>query len=74
MTLMNTKYREDSKMHPNSRRKHRFAKRIPFDARTIMKKYKDFDFGTCDFNRIHISIMSSVDKTGFYEPLATIEA
>ncbi|XP_057660454.1 activating signal cointegrator 1 complex subunit 1 [Diorhabda carinulata] len=63
MTLMNTKYR-------NSKKK--WAKRVNFDATKIMEKYKDYEFGKCDFNTVHISNMSSLGEDGFYESLTSV--
>nr|XP_023020546.1 activating signal cointegrator 1 complex subunit 1-like [Leptinotarsa decemlineata] len=67
MTLMNSKYRKDL----NSPKK-KWTKRKSFDARKIMEKYKNFEFGQCNFNCIHLSKISSKGEDGFYEPLSYI--
>ncbi|CAH1117508.1 unnamed protein product [Phaedon cochleariae] len=69
-TLVNTKYR---KVSSSPKRKRVYKESI--DARKIMEKYKDFDFGHCDFEQIHLSLMSSSDETsgdGYYKSLSSI--
>ncbi|CAG9838644.1 unnamed protein product [Diabrotica balteata] len=68
MTLINTKYRAE----PGSPRR-RWIKRKSIDARKIMEKYKDYEFGQCDLNSIHIANISTLGKDGFYELLASVE-
>ncbi|XP_065164562.1 activating signal cointegrator 1 complex subunit 1-like [Atheta coriaria] len=70
VTLINTKYRKSS----NSQKKH-WKKRIPIDATAIMQDYKDYDFGICNFDTFHLSLMSSNSKSenGFYTPLSIAE-
>jgi activating signal cointegrator complex subunit 1 len=70
MTLINTKYRKI----PDSPKKKRWGKRQSVDATKIMEKYKDFYFGECDLNSIHLSLIGSVGSDGFYEPISIINA
>ncbi|KAJ8958921.1 hypothetical protein NQ318_019690 [Aromia moschata] len=69
MTLINTKYRK-SVDSPNRRR---WFKRESFDASHIMEHYKDFVFGKCSLDSIHLSLMSSKDEDGFYKSLSVIK-
>uniref|UniRef100_A0A6P7G360 Activating signal cointegrator 1 complex subunit 1-like isoform X2 n=1 Tax=Diabrotica virgifera virgifera TaxID=50390 RepID=A0A6P7G360_DIAVI len=68
MTLINTKYRTE----PGSPRR-RWVKRKSIDARKIMEKYKDYEFGQCDLTSIHIANISTLGKDGFYEVLGSVE-
>ncbi|KAJ8975835.1 hypothetical protein NQ317_001232 [Molorchus minor] len=68
ITLINTKYR---KVSDSPRR--RWNKRISFDATKIMEKYKEFVFGECCMDSIHLSLMSSTGEDGFYKPLSVIK-
>lgn len=67
MTLMNTKYRKDL-----ASPKKKWVKRTSFDATKIMEKYKDYEFGQCDLNSVHISNISSLGEDGFYESLTSV--
>ncbi|XP_018562630.1 activating signal cointegrator 1 complex subunit 1-like [Anoplophora glabripennis] len=71
MTLINTKYRK-SPDNPSPSRK-RWVKRESFDASLIMQKYKDFVFGECDLDSIHLSLISTKGEDGFYKPLSIIK-
>lgn len=68
VTLMNTKYRTNTL----ERKKRKWTKREPFDATSILEKYKEFHFGESLFDRIHLSYMSSVGEDGFYKPLSIV--
>lgn len=67
MTLMNTKYRK-----VEGRKRTWGDRKRTFDASTIMQKYKDFHFGECDLNEIHLSWIAQIGDNGFYKPLSTI--
>ncbi|CAG9863189.1 unnamed protein product [Phyllotreta striolata] len=67
MTLINTKYRKKSS-YRNSRRRYE-----SLDATKIMEKFKDFEFGTCEFKTLTISEMSSVGEDGFYRSLIRVD-
>lgn len=74
VTLMNTKYRKSSNpSSPEKRKPYWRMRRQPFDARTIMEKYKDYYFGESKFDSLHISYMSSVGEDGFYKSLSSIK-
>ncbi|XP_063922833.1 activating signal cointegrator 1 complex subunit 1-like [Zophobas morio] len=68
MTLINTKYRKEV----GTPRKKRWSRKQSFNATTIMEKYKDFTFGECNLDCIHLSLMGSVGDDGFYEPMSII--
>lgn len=72
VTLINTKYRKTA--DDTTIKKKKWPKRIPFDARKIMEKYKDYHFGECDFDSVHLSLISSKGEDGFYKPLYIIKA
>lgn len=44
-----------------------------FDARHILEKYADYEFGSQQFNEIHLAIMQSKDVDGFYKCTACIQ-
>ncbi|EFA03384.1 activating signal cointegrator 1 complex subunit 1 [Tribolium castaneum] len=76
MTLINTKYRKESgspKKELGTPKKKRWVKKQSFDATTIMEKYKDFYFGECPLDAIHLSLMGSVGDDGFYQPISIIK-
>ncbi|CAH0557145.1 unnamed protein product [Brassicogethes aeneus] len=70
MTLINTRYRNSDQ---STNIKKRFQRRIHIDATQILEKYKDFEFGCCDFNSLHLSEMGSVGEDGFYKSVSTIK-
>lgn len=70
-TLINTKYRKSEKSPKN--RKNRWQKRQSFDGRGILEKYKDYYFGVCDFDSVHLSLISSVGDDGFYKALSVLK-
>lgn len=73
VTLINTKYRKPSnESTPQKRRK--WVKRQSFDARSIMQKYKDYYFGTCNFDSIHLSLITTKGDDGFYKAISVIKA
>lgn len=38
-----------------------------------MEKYKDHNFGVCNFDSIHLSLMTGKGEDGFYKPLFILE-
>lgn len=67
MTIINTKYRKNS---ASPKRKQR---RLSIDATKIMEKFKDYHFGYCNFDSVHLSHITMKGKDGFYKPLAVIK-
>ncbi|XP_060517084.1 activating signal cointegrator 1 complex subunit 1-like [Cylas formicarius] len=67
MTIMNTKYR---KVSGSPKRK---CRRLSFDATKIIEKYKDYTFGQCNFDSIHLSHITSKGDDGFYKPVKIIK-
>lgn len=61
-TVMNTLKRADNR--PDATVK---AERESFDARNILAKFGDYDFGTYDLEEIHLSLRYSVASDGYYE-------
>lgn len=55
---------EDNKQSKRSKR---------FDARHILEKYANYDFGSQELNEIHIAIMKSKDSDGFYKCTTCIQ-
>lgn len=66
VTLINTKYRK------NNATTKKWVKRQPFDARSIIAKYKDYHFGECNFDAVHLSLKSDKGEDGFYKPLHVV--
>lgn len=66
-TLLNSRYRRE-----RSPVKGKRPKRMSFDARTIIEKYGEYDFGKQEFNSIHLSDRASVDTNGYYSCKALI--
>lgn len=66
MTIINTKYRKNSESPKRKRR------RLSIDATKIMEKFKDYHFGYCNFNSVHLSHITMKGEDGFYKPLAVI--
>lgn len=44
-----------------------------FDARHILDRYADYEFGSQELNQIHIAVMKSKDADGFYKCTTSIE-
>lgn len=70
VTLINTKYR---KVPQTSGKRSWKDKKIPFNATSIIEKYKDFYFGEVILDQIHLSLISSKGEDGFYKPLSVIK-
>lgn len=69
-TLINTRYRKDNEKDSSgsrSRDRNKHSKRISFDARPILEKFVNFDFGQQQLNLIHLSHRFSVDEKGYYK-------
>ncbi|XP_066258481.1 activating signal cointegrator 1 complex subunit 1-like [Euwallacea similis] len=66
MTVINTKYRKEGKL---SKRR----KRQSLNATKILEKFKDYSFGHCDFDSLHLSHIMLKGEDGFYKPLAVIK-
>lgn len=48
--------------------------REPFDCSYILKNYKNFNFGTCNFKDIHLSVrFTTEDDTNYYESLMILK-
>lgn len=44
-----------------------------FDARNILEKYADYDFGSQTVHGIHLAVRRSKDEDGFYKTTTTIQ-
>ncbi|XP_054707295.1 activating signal cointegrator 1 complex subunit 1-like isoform X2 [Uloborus diversus] len=61
ITLMNTSFRSKGAADES-------RQRITFDARPILEKYEDYDFGQMVLSEVHISIRYSTGADGYYMP------
>ncbi|KAF7283182.1 hypothetical protein GWI33_001245 [Rhynchophorus ferrugineus] len=68
MTVINTKYR---RQNGTPKRKLRY-KRQSIDATKILEKYKNYDFGHCNFDSLHLSHITLKGEDGFYKPIAIV--
>ncbi|TDG51696.1 hypothetical protein AWZ03_001756 [Drosophila navojoa] len=65
MTVLNARYRKE-KLNKNDRN--------CFDARDILKRFGDFDFGTAQCNEVHMCVLnSSRDVDDFYKISSTLK-
>lgn len=62
-TLLNTRYRRDPSPE---KRNQRFTKRKSFDARTILEKFGEFEFGLQGLETVQLSNRSTVGPDGYY--------
>jgi len=66
-TIMNTLFRPDANTQQTTAGYDRFRKkRETFDARQILKRFTDFDFGELTLQQFDVSIRSKFDKNGNY--------
>lgn len=74
MTLINSNNRNnDDDVDVDDGRKLKKFRSKNFDARHILEKYTDYEFGSQQFNEIHLAIMQSKDADGFYKYTASIQ-
>lgn len=64
VTLMNTKHRIDSKSTKGNEGE---SERIPFDGTSILKQFKNFDFGECFAKQIQLLELGTSDVTGYWK-------
>ena len=69
VTLMNTLFRQ--KRNEDSSKTDKIREK--FDARTIIKKYQDFEFGSQKLTEVHLSLRYSTACDGFFEATATLK-
>nr|XP_016927889.1 activating signal cointegrator 1 complex subunit 1 [Drosophila suzukii] len=62
MTLMNNRYRKEAMKSGNS-----------FDAREILKRFGDFDFGTAQCQAVHLCVLKSRGEDEFYKITGSLE-
>ncbi|EDW89594.1 activating signal cointegrator 1 complex subunit 1 isoform X1 [Drosophila yakuba] len=62
MTVMNNRYRNEAKKSGNS-----------FDAREILKRFGDFDFGIAHSRAVHLCVLKSRGEDGFYKITGSLE-
>lgn len=70
VTLINTIFRKKDENEENRRAMPNA--RQTFDAREILRKYGNFNFGSQEVTEIHLSLRHSKACDGFYEATATI--
>lgn len=73
MTLINANSRNDGDDTVDDGPKLQKFRSKNFDARHILEKYADYEFGSQQFNEIHLAIMQSKDADGFYKCTASIQ-
>lgn len=70
----NTDQREaESAAADNKKTSWRNFKRKPFDAREILRNFKEFYFGTVNVTEIHLSMSESYAENGYYKATAVIK-
>ncbi|XP_016967974.1 activating signal cointegrator 1 complex subunit 1 [Drosophila biarmipes] len=62
MTLMNNRYRKEAMKSGNS-----------FDAREILKRFGDFDFGAAQCKAVHLCVLKSRSEDEFYKITGSLE-
>lgn len=62
MTVMNNRYRQEVKTCENS-----------FDAREILKRFGDYDFGSAKCQALHLCVLKSRGEDGFYKITGSLE-
>ncbi|XP_017049378.1 activating signal cointegrator 1 complex subunit 1 [Drosophila ficusphila] len=62
MTLMNNRYRKEAMKSGDS-----------FDAREILKRFGDFDFGTAKCQAVHLCVLKSRGEDEFYKITGSLE-
>lgn len=68
VTLLNSRFSDsDDATEKDESSNSRSGKRKTFDASKILKKYKDFYFGSVTVNEIHLSQLFSKASNGYYE-------
>ena len=65
-TIINTRFRKSEEEGGSKRR-------VPFDARQLLKDFGDFDFGTVKIESIHLSQRAISPTTGFFKCLNFIQ-
>lgn len=70
MTLIKTNY-GDEEDEENSQKMRKRPKQ--FDARHILEKYSDFEFGSLQPNEIQLAICKSKGADGFYKCTTVIQ-
>jgi len=68
-TLINTLL---GKGRGENRDKHNQGVRATFDAREVLKQFKDCDFGSFTVNEIQLSERFTTGEDGYFRPSATI--
>lgn len=68
VTLINSLFGDsDEAVETFEKQDRKLNQRKTFDASKILKKFKDFHFGTLSINEIHLSQRYSKSSNGFYE-------
>lgn len=69
VTLMNSRFRKGMEVGEDemSGVPSQDKKKVTFDATEILRLFKDFDFGSCPVNEVHISQRYSTGENSFYK-------
>lgn len=75
VTMINSLFRDNNPDVPgNSERQTNTQKtRQTFDARQILKKYAQYDFGKQRLKDIHLSRRYTTGRDGFYDPTSVVK-
>lgn len=60
VTLMNSLFRNHSSSDQEKQRE-------TFDATAILEEYKNYLFGECPFNNVHLSVRFTTDNNQYYK-------
>lgn len=66
MTLINSRYRAEQLEGAAGGDEQQRTKRVSFDARPILQKYSQFEFGRLTLKELHLSRLHTVDGDGYY--------
>lgn len=64
---------DDNGIKATNNNEHRKPCKKSFDARNILDKYADYEFGQQTLTEVHLAIMKSKEKNGFYKCTTSIQ-
>ncbi|KAL4713007.1 hypothetical protein ACJJTC_012077 [Scirpophaga incertulas] len=73
VTLINSKYRSRLKVDDGSNDdRNSRQSRVTFDGSEILKRFRDYDFGTTELTVVHLSQRHSMGNDGYYQPTCVV--
>ena len=76
VTIMNSKFKAKALVTHDSpnpvARDRAFWRRESFDARAILKEYRDHDFGCTEFNKLHLSKHGEYGPDGYFKCISEV--